>query len=226
MEFNKDQKKTIEAIRDKKIFDITSYLAEFHNTKSFTDKSLQKTLTLGEHKYEYDFSTPQIIGSDLSGIFDFLFVWQRLKDNGLLLEKDKTIAPQDLSVFFTEQAGAEQGLKFNKEIFQACQDKIGLRIIPAPGIQAFIKRNYKTDGESLMQNSLRAAWTAVIIALVFLIASSAFCAVLYFNTKTEASYILNQIGILQQNTNAIAKTASDIKETIIGISDKINSFLP
>lgn len=226
MEFNQHQKKIIEAIRDKKIFDITSYLAEFQYTKSYTDESLQKTLSLGEHKYEFDFSTPQVIGSDLSGIFDFLFVWQYLKDNGLLFESDKSITPQDLSVFFTKQTDSEQDLKFNKEIFKACQDKIGLRIIPSPGMQTFIKRKYKTAGELLSQNSLRAAWTAVIIALVFLIASVAFCFILCFDAKKEASYILNQMGVLQQNTNAIGKTASDIKDAITGISDKINTFLP
>lgn len=226
MEFNKHQKRIIEAIRDKKVFDITSYLVEFQYTKSYTNKLLQKNLSLGEHKYEYDFSTPHVIGSDLSGIFDFLFIWHYLRDNRLLLESNKTIFPQDLSVFFTEQTDAEQGLKFNKEIFNACQDKIGLRIIPSPEMPAFIKRNYRTSGESLLHNSLRAAWTAVVIALVFLTVSAAFYAVLYFGVKKEASYILNQMGVLQQNANTIGKTTSDIKDTINGISDKINSFLP
>lgn len=226
MEFNSHQKKIIEAVRDKKVFDLTSYLTEFQYTKSFSDGSFQKTLTLGDHKYEYDFSIPQVIGSDLSGVFDFLFVWQYLKENGLLLESDKSIAPQDLSIFFTEQEDAGQGIKFNIDVFKACQDKIGLRVIPSPGIRDFIKRNYKTRGEALSQSSLRAAWTTVVILLVFLIASAAFSAVLYFSERQDASYILNQLGILQQEMAAANKTASDMNGVITGISDKINTFLP
>jgi hypothetical protein len=225
MEFNKHQKKIMDAVRDKSVFDLTSYLIEFKYTKNFTNESFQKTLSLGEQKYEYDFSTPQVIGSDLSGIYDFLFVWQYLKDNGLIFETEKTILPQDLSVFFTEQPDAND-LKFNKDIFKTCQNKIGLRIIPSPGLESFIKRKFKTTTETVLLNSLRAAWTAAIVALVFLIASAVFYAFLYLEANREASYILNQMGILQQNTNSIGRSISDIKDTITGISDKINSFLP
>lgn len=225
MEFSGHQKKIIQFIRDGKITGIPSYLEAFHFTRSFSKEGLKKTLTLGERTYEFDFSEPQVIG-DLSGIYDLLFVWQYLRENGLLLELEKPPAQQDLSVFFTLEPDAEGGLAFNKELFKICRDKIGLTMLPAPGIGPFIKRNYRTAGEVFAKNSLRTAWIAIVISLVFLIGSIAAGVFFYNGAKKEASLILNQLGSLQSEVNAVNKNVGQINDFIEDISHKINSFLP
>lgn len=226
MEFSSHQKRIIQFIRDGKITDITSYLNAFHFTRDFSRNSVTKTLTLGDKTYEFDFTEAQTISSDLSGIYDLLFVWQYLRENSLLLEIDKPTCAQDLSVFFTQQSDAESGLVFNKEFFKVCREKIGLKMLPAPEIVSFVKRNYKTMGELFAKNSLKVAWIAVTIALVFLIGTVFFGFFLYQDIKKETSFILNQLGSLQSGVNAINKNVDDIKNEISGISDKVNTFLP
>lgn len=226
MEFSSHQKEIIHFIRDGKIKDIPSYLEAFHFTCSFSKEGLKKTLSLGDKTFEVDFSEPQTISADLSGIYELLFVWQYLRENGLLLELEKPAEPQDLSVFFTLQPDAEPCLLFNKELFKACREKIGAVILPAPGIGLFIKKNYRTSGEMFAKSSLRAAWAAVLISLVFLIGSIAVGAFFYSDTKKEASLILNQLGALQSGLNTVNKNVGQMKDSISDISDKINSFLP
>jgi hypothetical protein len=226
MEFSSHQKKIIQFIRDGKVKDISSYLEAFQYTMSYSKESVKKTITLGEKTFEFNFTEPQTISRDLSGIYDLLFVWQYLRESGLLLELEKAPTPQDLSVFFTLQKDADEGILFNKELFKICRGKILLTILPAPGIGLFIKRNYKTMGELFAKNSLKVAWAAVTISLIFLIGTIVAGVFFYYDAKREASFLMNQTGALQSEANAINKNVSQIKDTISGISDKINSFLP
>jgi len=162
MKFTKKQKKIVQDIMDKKVYDITSFLRVYGHTKefkydkegieaafneieqgrkykvlkqglsqfnmkfspttgkvqhvknTFTDddfeykkatidySKLVKHRTVNDTEFKFNLLQTNIIGTGFSDIFDFLVVWQHLKENGLILEVEKQMKNEDVSVFYNE----------------------------------------------------------------------------------------------------------------------------
>lgn len=128
-----------------------------------------------------------------SEIFEFLILWQHLKNEMLIQEcswnnqRDalcylfSPVPPQvyqpiseenivdyiDFDTFtISDKYFIDQDYAFSEEAYHRCQDFIGKRIYPSIQLSLFIKRKFETFDEISLKKSLRVAWVAIFISII------------------------------------------------------------
>jgi hypothetical protein len=138
-----------------------------------------------------DFYNGIYISESFNDIYEFLILWQHLKNEMLIQEcscdnyvdtlglfyKPKNIRPEILDTPTTElieytsctisdKCFLDQDYVFFNDAYLRCKDYIGKKIYPSIHLSLFVKNNFETDSEIAQRKSMRVAWIAILVSII------------------------------------------------------------
>lgn len=138
-----------------------------------------------------DFYNGIYISESFNDIYEFLILWQHLKDEMLIQEcscdnytdtlglfyEPKNIRPEILDTPATElieytscsisdKCFLTQDYVFSNDAYLRCKDYVGKKIYPSIHLSLFVKNNFETDGEIAQRKSMRVAWIAIWVSIL------------------------------------------------------------
>lgn len=150
-----------------------------------------KTHVVDGHNVMLDFYNGIYISDSFNDIYEFLILWQHLKNEMLiqecscdnyadtvgLLYMPKNIRPEILDTPATElieytscsisdKCFLDQDYVFSNDAYLRCKDYIGKKIYPSIHLSLFVKNNFETAGEIAQRKSMRVAWIAILVSII------------------------------------------------------------
>lgn len=189
--------------------------------------SFLKQVDAANKTYEVDFTEPRIISKNMDIIYDLVLVWKYLIDNSLILEVEKEVSADDISIFYTlkrkkcvftiegilrddqyyrntPRIDAEKVISNNLEFMTdyglICESKINKKIVATPELDLFIKKGFKTREDLFNRHTVIVAWLAIIISVIFS-SCSVFLSYLSYKDSIANNHKVNTITIESNNTS-------------------------
>lgn len=153
-----------------------------------------KTHVIGEQTIVLDLYKGIYIAESFNDIYEFLILWQHLKEEMLIQEcscdnyvdtlglfyKSQYIRPVFLdtpesalidfsSCSISDKYLLDQDFIFCSDAHFRCQDFIGKRIYPSIHLSLFVKNNFMTESEISQRRSMRVAWIAILVSILLAI---------------------------------------------------------
>lgn len=150
-----------------------------------------KTHVVDDHNIMLDFYNGIYFAESFNDIYEFLILWQHLKNEMLIQEcscdnyadtlglfyMPKNIRPGILDTPATELIECtscsisdkhflDQDYVFSNDAYLRCKDYIGKKIYPSIRLSLFVKNNYETDGEIAQRKSMRVARIAILVSII------------------------------------------------------------
>jgi len=202
--------------------------------------NLRSTVEYKDKTYNYDYCAGVYAARSFDDVKEFLFIWQYLKTEGLVLEVENEITALDVGVFFyrkpilpAEIAIDNQYInplfnifeytpvknafdyvdftyEYNYEWLKICSEFIGRRIIPNPKLILFIKYLYRTKEQLNFMSALIPAYLAIIVSGI----------ILFIPNQDNNIVIQNQLADIQNAIQSIEQSNQYLYE----ISEELKSI--
>lgn len=148
----------------------------------------EKVTVLGQ-----DFFFDLYTGAETMGSFqhlvEFLAIWQLLREQALVLEVPQTLDHETVGLFFqrwphksvptpegdkqaevlsfSDRRYLPQGeYRLSEERLAICQEFLGRKLYPAPGINFLIQNGFRTRDEVAHSQAMFVAWVGIIVAVL------------------------------------------------------------
>lgn len=191
-----------------------------------------KTLTIDDHTFTIDLYNGVNIAESFSEIYEFLILWQHLKNEMLVLECSGDNEKETLSLMFsaTPQKGnqlleddvvcnyidydtftisdrylIEYDYAFCTDIYYRCRDFVGKRIYPSMQLSLFVENKFETFDEISQRKSLCAAWIAIWVSILLGLSSYVGDYLQADPYSTYLNRIQNSISQVEKQTQAICE---------------------
>ena len=182
------------------------------------------------------FEVDKQISADDIGLFFESTTLPKKEKGSIIIETDYAELPKDskateiLKKFTTDifdKVPTHTAIEFadrtwtiNEENLTMSKEFIGKKFIPSSSLHIYSKRGYKTKEEIAQRNNLAVAWIAVIISIIYILASS-----LLDKTPKKLDSITEQLEEIKSITNQIEnENIQEIKTSIENIEEVIEKF--
>ena len=148
----------------------------------------QQVCAMGK-TFTFDFYQGVQVADSFDELVEFLAIWQFLRAHALVLEVHQPLTAETVGLFFQQEDPAVppsptpekrdgvihfpdcrylagRAYCLSEDHLAVCQEFLGRRLYPAPGLKLFVQNRFRTQDEISQQRSLTAAWVAIVVSLL------------------------------------------------------------
>ena len=175
----------VEKLRQK-IIDPSEYVRLPAELKKTCAKQEETVL---ESSFSFDFYQGVPIAASFEELVEFLAIWQLLRRYGLVLDVPQPLTAETVGLFFEESDPDEippfvadensetlcfsdrryltgRIYRLSRDHLAICQEFLGRRLYPAPGLKLFIQNRFRTQDEVSQSRSLLVTVLAILVSFI------------------------------------------------------------